>query len=248
MQDMATGPRSTLADATPVVVDRPQDPAPKGAPGSGADERTQMKKRTQDVPETIARAADTAWGKYKNRLSGTRAAPVEEVEMRRSRVDPDALKSPEQKMIEKIKLRMSQYPEWYETDPDKIASTVAAELDRIGEVLDRRLAGAEEPVEVWQIPLSVFNWLVETARGETFVHGALKAWSHAERFNASNAASLDAEKRDKLREPFFDLAPMLLRVVLGELIETGLVITFAEKFVGPELKYLVMRVQSPVED
>ena len=94
----------------------------------------------------------------------------------------------------------------------------------------------------------MFNWLRESPQGETFVHGALKAWSNAEHFNASNAATLGEAQRRKLREPFLDLAPMLLGVVLEELLKTGLVVTFGEKFVGPELKYLVMRVQSPVED
>jgi hypothetical protein len=207
-----------------------------------------MNKRTGEVPESVDRAAETAWGKFKQRLSFTKTPHKDDTGVSRGRVDPEALKSPEQKMIDKIKLRMSQYPEWYETDPDKVAKTVACELERIGEVLDRQLADAEEPVDVWPVPLSVFNWLVETPEGESFVHGALKAWSHAERFNSAYAADLDPAQRAKLREPFMDLAPMLLRVVLQELLETGLVVTFAEKFVGPELKFLVMRVQSPVED
>ena len=120
--------------------------------------------------------------------------------------------------------------------------------ERIGTVLDAKLAEAEEPVEVWQIPLSVFNWLVDTPTGEGFVHGALKAWSSAENFNAANAAQCDEAQRAKLRAPFLELAPLRLRAVLEELLATGLVVTFAEKFVGPELKYLVMRVQSPVEE
>ncbi len=248
MQDMAAAPRSGDPVPGPVGARDLNDRSQQPADGLGAEERTLMKKRTYEVPEKITRAADSVWGKYKSRLSFTKAPPTEETGASRARVDPDAFKTPEQKMIEKIKLRMSQYPQWYETDPDKLAATVAAELDRIGEVLDRQLADAQDPLEVWQIPLSVFNWLVETARGETFVHGALKAWSNAEHFNASNAANLGEAQRKKLREPFLEIAPMLLRVVLEELLKTGLVVTFAEKFVGPELKFLVMRVQSPVED
>ena len=248
MQDMAAVPRSGNPHPGPVGAGVQSDRSRQQADGPGADERTRMKKRTGDVPETVDRAAATAWGKFKDRLSFTKAPPTEEAGVSRGRVDPDAFKSPEQKMIEKIKLRMSQYPEWYETDPDKVATCVACELERIGEVLDRQLAEADDPVEVWPIPLSVFNWLVDTPTGDSFVHGALKAWSHAERFNSSYAADLDETQRAKLREPFMDLAPMLLRVVLEKLLETGLIITFAEKFVGPELKFLVMRVQSPVED
>lgn len=207
-----------------------------------------MNKRTGEVPESVDRAAETAWGKFKHRLSFTKEASTDDVVVRKGRVDPDSLKSPEQKMIEKIKLRMSQYPEWYENDPDKLAKLVARELERIGELLDRRLADAEEPVEVWQIPLSVFNWLVQSPEGESFVRGALRAWANAEQFNSSYAANLDDAKREKLRAPFMGEAPMLLKVVLEELLETGLVITFSKKFVGPEFKYLVMRVQSPVAD
>lgn len=248
MQDMTSTPRHGTVFPGPVGAGASDDRSELEVAGPGAEERTKMRKRTGEVPETVHRAATSAWRQFRDRLSFSKP-PVREAQgASRGRLDSDALKSPEEKMIAKIRLRMSQYPEWYETDPDKVAATVAEELRRIGEVLDRQLAAAEEPVEVWQIPLSVFNWLVETAKGETFVHGALKAWSNAEHFNASNAAGLDAAQRAKLRQPFMDLAPMLLRVVLEELLKTGLVVTFAEKFVGPELKFLVMRVQSPVED
>lgn len=248
MQDMTPTPRHGTVFPGPVGAGACGDRSELEVPGPGAEERTKMRKRTGEVPETVHRAATSAWRQFKDRLSFSKT-PVREAQgASRGRVDPDALKSPEEKMIEKIRLRMSQYPEWYETDPEKVAATVAEELGRIGELLDRQLATAEDPVEVWQIPLSVFNWLVETAHGETFVHGALKAWSNAEHFNASNGAALGEAQRQKLREPFMELAPMLLRVVLEELLKTGLVITFAEKFVGPELKYLVMRVQSPIED
>ncbi len=248
MQDMAAVPRSGEPQSGPAGATRQNECPWRPVEEPGADERVQMKKRTGEVPETVDRAADSAWGKFKQRLSFTKAPPKDDNGVIRGRIDPDVFKTPEQKMIDKIKLRMSQYPEWYETDPDKVAKNVACELERIGETLDRKLAEAEEPVEVWPIPLSVFNWLVETAKGETFVHGALKAWSNAERFNASYAANLDDAQRAKLREPLLEIAPMLLRVVLQELLETGLIVTFAEKFVGPELKFLVMRVQSPIED
>lgn len=207
-----------------------------------------MQKRTEDVPDTIHKAAETAWGKWKDRLAFSKPAKVEDDVSQRGRVDPSSLKTPEQRMVDKIKLRMSQLPEWYESDPEKVAASVARELERIGGVLDKKLPEADEPVEVWQIPLSVFNWLVETETGEGFVHGALKAWSSAEHFNAANAARFDDAHRAKLRAPFLELAPMLLRAVLDELLATGLVVSFAEKFVGPELKYLVMRVQSPVDE
>jgi hypothetical protein len=244
---MAAAPRSGEPVVPHVGARDHDDRSVLWVDGPGAGERRPMKKRTQEVPEPIARAADTAWGKFKRRLSYSKAPHTDETGMNHARVNPDAFKTPEQKMIDKIKLRMKEYPEWYETDPDKLAGTVAQELERIGEVLDRQLADADDPVEVWQVPLSVFNWLVETAEGESFVHGALKAWSHAERFNSSNLAGLGDAQRANLRAPFLGLVPMLLRVVVEELLETGLVVTFAQKFVGPELKYLAMRVQSPVE-
>ena len=245
MDDMAAAARAGGAFLGKTDAWRADDRSAQQGPGA---ERNQMKQRTRDVPETVHKAAASAWGKWKDRISATRSAVGEADEAGTNgarRIDADANKTPEQKIIEKIKLRMSQYPEWYETDPEKVAATVAAELERIGAVLDHELANAKEAVEVWQVPLSVFNWLIETAHGESFVHGALKAWSSAENFNAANAAGLDDDQRAKLRAPFLELAPMLLRVVLEEMLETDLVITFAEKFVGPEPKYLVMRVENP---
>ena len=248
MKDTASTLRSGDDHPGPVGARDQSERSQQRVEGPGAEKRSQMNKRTGDVPESVDRAADTAWGKFRDRLSFSKAAASEDTVVRKGRADPETLKSPEQKMIEKIKLRMSQYPEWYETDPDKLAVCVARELERIGELLDRQLANADEPVEVWQIPLSVFNWLVQTPNGESFVRGALRAWSNAEHFNGSYAANLSDDQRKKLRSPFMGEAPMCLNVVLEELLETGLVITFSKKFIGPEFKYLVMRVQSPIAE
>lgn len=248
MKDTASSPRSGAAHPGPVGARGARAGAQHLINGPGAEKRWDMHKRTGDIPASVDRAADTAWGKFKARLSFTKSATPEDTAVQKRRSDPAAFKSPEQKMIEKIRLRMSQYPEWYETNPDKLAGCVAMELERIGDVLDRQLADAEEPVEVWQIPLSVFNWLVQTSEGETFVRGALRAWSNAQYFNAANAANLDEAQRSKLRAPLLDQSPMLLNVVLKELIDTGLVVTFSKKFVGPEFKALVMRVQSPIAE
>jgi hypothetical protein len=246
MKDTASTLRSGDDHPGPVGARDESERSQQRVEGPGAEKRSQMNKRTGEVPESVDRAADTAWGKFRDRLSFSKAAAAEDNVVRKGRADPESLKSPEQKMIEKIKLRMSQYPEWYETDPDKLAVSVARELERIGELLDRQLANADDPVEVWQIPLSVFNWLVQTPNGESFVRGALRAWSNAEHFNGSYAANLSDDQRKKLRAPFMGEAPMCLNVVLEELLETGLVITFSKKFIGPEFKYLVMRVQSPI--
>ena len=249
MQDMGFFRRSARTEAAPDGAGVVAPEAPVAADGTDTGgERTQMEKRTGHVPDTVHRAAETAWGKWKNKLAFAKAPKAEDDLAARSRADAEALKSPEQRMIEKIKLRMTQLPDWYETDPAKVAKLVAAELERIGTVLDAKLAEAEEPVEVWQIPLSVFNWLVQTSEGETFVRGALRAWSNAQYFNAANAANLDEAQKSKLRAPLLDQSPMLLNVVLKELIDTGLVVTFSKKFVGPEFKALVMRVQSPIAE
>jgi hypothetical protein len=207
-----------------------------------------MTKRTRDVPEQVHQAATSAWDKFSQKIAAVPPGHKDKDEslLAKARVDPDAGKSPEQKMIEKIRRRMTEYPEWYETDPARVAAEVAAQLERIGAILERDLPGAKEPVEVWQIPLSVFNWLVDGETGETFHHGALSAWSSAENFNASNNPTLNDPQREKLRESFFEIAPMLLTAVLDTMLKTDLWISFAEKFVGPELKYLVMRVQRPV--
>ncbi len=207
-----------------------------------------MVHKNHDIPAEVHEAAQSAWNKWSDKISSI--PPIVETskgfETGGRYVNPDAGKTPAQRMIEKIKRRMTEYPEWYETDPDKVAATVGEQLERIGAILSRDLPGTEDPVEVWKVPLSVFNWLIESDIGEHFHHGALSAWSSAENFNAANGARLDSVQRAKLRKRFLDDSPVLLRAVLQELLKTDLWISFAEKFEGPELKYLVMRVQRPV--
>lgn len=207
-----------------------------------------MTKRNRDLPEEVHEAAASAWSKFRDKIAAVPPGKSADDEnfLGRRLIDPNAGKTHEQLMIEKIKRRMTEYPEWYETNPAKVAGEVARQLDRIGNILEAKLPGAKEPVEVWEIPLSVFNWLVEGEMGETFHHGALSAWSSAENFNAANNPKLPQAQRDKLREPFLEMSPMLLAAVLGEMLKTDLWISFAEKFVGPELKFLVMRVSRPV--
>lgn len=207
-----------------------------------------MVHKNHTIPAEVHDAAQTAWSKWSDQISAI--PPVVETPKTLNGeahfTNPDANKTPAERMIDKIKRRMQEYPEWYETNPDKIAGTVGEELERIGTILSRDLPGTEDPIDVWNIPLSVFNWLIESDAGEHFHHGALSAWSSAENFNAANSAKLDSTQRSKLRQRFLDDSPVLLRAVLTELLKTNLWISFAEKFEGPELKYLVMRVQRPV--
>jgi hypothetical protein len=209
--------------------------------------RKQMHRKTRDVPEQVHQAAATAWRKWSEKLSTVPPAPHAAEANGGPKVDPDAGKTPEERMISKIKRRMKEYPEWYETDQEKVAVRVCTELERIGGILERELPESEDPVEVWQVPLSVFNWLVMGDTGEQFVHGALSAWSGAQSFNAANDRSLDSRQKARLREPFLEIAPPLLKAVLEQMLQADLWISFAQKFVGPELKSLVMRVQRPVE-
>lgn len=205
-----------------------------------------MARRNKDMPEQVHQAAESTWSKWREKIaSEPRPDGSEYAYLAHPLLNPDAGKSHEQLMIEKIKRRMKQYPQWYETNPAKLAVTVSAELERIGKELDEKLPHNRDPVAVWEIPLSVFNWLEYGETGETFVHGALSAWSSAENFNAANARGLSDEQRAKLRAPLLELSPMLLTAVLEELLSTDLRISFAEKFVGPELQSLVMRVQRP---
>jgi hypothetical protein len=177
-------------------------------------------------------------------MQPARAAP--EFSARR-RPDPGGDISAEARMILKIKRRMRQYPDWYETDPDRVAALVCTELERIGAVLTRDLPGADKPVEVWQVPLSVFNWLVQGEWGESFVRGALKAWSSAQCFNAANGVSVDPAQSARLRAPFLEIAPPLLKAVLGQLLEEDLRVTFAQKFEDGELTALSLRVELSVQ-
>lgn len=205
-----------------------------------------MTKRNRGVPEKVNEAAASAWSRFSAKIAAVPPLPHgDDGALGHRLVDPDAAKSPEQRMIEKIKRRMREYPEWYETDPDRVAAEVARQLERIGAILEQELPEAKEPVAVWNIPLSVFNWLVEGELGETFHHGALSAWSSAENFNAANKTKLDPDERDRLREGFLEISPLLLTAVLDQMLKTGLWISFAQKFEGPELKYLVMRVERP---
>jgi len=85
----------------------------------------------------------------------------------------------ETRMIVKIKRRMGEYRDRYETIPAHVFALVMRDLERIGAVFEHEFPRSDQPVEVWRVPLSVFNWPVDGSKGETFVRGALKAWSSA---------------------------------------------------------------------
>jgi len=209
-------------------------------------EKTPMIHRTRGVSGQVHQAAEAAWSKWNQKIAAIpRAAEQARDDNGAHWVDPDAGKTPEQRMIEKIKRRMQEYPEWYDTNPERVAASVVTELERIGEIIERELPDSNDPVDVWQVPLSVFNWLVNDDTGEHFVHGAISAWSSAQLFNSANSTTLDSVQKMRLREHFFEIAPPLLQAVLEQMLKADLWITFAEKFVGPELKFLVMRVQRP---
>lgn len=206
-----------------------------------------MTRRTPDMPETVHEAAESSWNKWRKSIPVTpRVVDPASLRAHTRMRDPNADKSPEQRLIEKIRRRMKQYPEWYESKPEKVAEAVSVHLDRIGEILAREMPVSDDPVEVWRIPLSVFNWLEDGPEGEVFHRGALLAWSSAEKFNDANSAGLSDDERKRLRAPFLELSPLLLRAVLEELLETGLWVSFSEHFVGSELEFLVLRVQRPI--
>ena len=146
-------------------------------------------------------------------------------------------------MIAKIKQRMREYPDWYETDPQHVATLVVRELERIGGVLEREFPRTDQAVEVWRVPLSVFNWLVDGPAGESFVHGALKAWSSAQCFNAGNGCALSEDQAARLRAPFLEISPPLLRAVLEQLLNEEFWVTLQQGYVGSEFSYLGLRVQ-----
>jgi len=146
-------------------------------------------------------------------------------------------------MIAKIKRRMREYPDWYETDPARVAALVVRELERIGAVLEYEFPRSDQPVEIWRVPLSVFNWLVDGPHGESFVHGALKAWSSAQCFNAGNGCALSEEQSERLRVPFLEISPPLLRAVLEQLIQEDFRVTLHQVYVGADFKFLGVRVQ-----
>ncbi len=208
-----------------------------------------MARRTPDVPDKIFEAAESSWSKWRREIpTSPRTVDPATLRIHTRHLDPDAAKSPEQQLIEKIRRRMREYPEWYETRPEAVSEVVSARLDAIGTILAREMPVSDDPVEVWQIPLSVFNWLEDGPEGEVFHRGALLAWSSAEKFNDANAPGLDEAERARLRQPFLELSPLLLRAVLEELLQTGLWVSFAEKFVGNELQFLVLRVQRPIDE
>jgi len=201
-----------------------------------------MSEKKRDVPETVYSAASQTWRRWHGKVDSARpAGPGPGTPERRRRDASAGDLSYREQMVAKIRRRMAEYPEWYETRPEPLAKIVCTELDRIGASLAGGLPASGEPLDVWQIPLSVFNWL--DGDGDTFVRGALCAWPRAETFNEANSARFSEVEKEKMRKPFLDIAPPLLRVVLREISHEDLRISFAERFVGPELKFLVMRVQ-----
>ncbi len=203
-----------------------------------------MSDQSRQVPAPVSRLAAEAWKRWRGQIAD--AAPVSRPNGLNGHDGPpeaETWKTPEERMVEKIRRRMSQYPEWYESDPDRLAATVCAEIDRIGDKLARTLPTSRAAVDVWQIPLSVFNWLVEDGNGVRFVRGALSAWSDAQDFNAANIVGLDPVEKLKRREAFLDIAPPLLKAVLDQLMDSGIWISFGQKFTGPEFTALIMRGQ-----
>jgi len=203
-----------------------------------------MADMTRNVPDGVYQAADQAWNRWGPKIE---AAPrkVQASKSANHWSDPNEGLSHEERMIRKIRRRMEQYPEWYETDGRAFSRLVCTELDRIGALLTRELCDTAEAVDVWDVPMSVFNWIETDEAGEHFVRGALFAWSRAEAFNAANGRELDAEQKACLRQPFMEIAPPLLKVVTEELLKGTIRVSFGKKFIGPELKFLVLRVQCP---
>lgn len=203
-----------------------------------------MSATTREVPGRVRQAAASVWAKWSGEVAAAASAGHrDEFTFAAMRPDPAAWKTPEERMIDKIRARMREYPEWYEADPERLSATVCRELDRIGERLARVLPYTDGAVEVWTIPLSVFNWLVEEGGRTHFIRGALSAWSDAQDFNSANVAGLDPAERERRRAAFLEIAPPLLKAVLAELTDHCLWISFAQKYVGPEFKALIMRAQ-----
>lgn len=202
-----------------------------------------MSDHSRVVSGRVHEAASTTWDNWRQKLANIKPK-VQEDESTKSSGPRSVVKNNlthEEEMIAKIRLRMKELPHWYETEQDKVAKMVSIELDRIGLALEHDLPDAVEPVEVWNVPLSVFNWLADNEHG--FVHGSLQAWSSAQKFNESNAANLDRERKTELRESFYSIAPPLLQEVLVQLLsDNSLRVSFGRKFVGPELKFLVLKV------
>ena len=199
----------------------------------------------RSVPHTVEQAAGKAWRQWSARIAAVRPVETGPQPKGPRRGAPGSGQSPQQQMIAKIRRRMREYPDWYEADPGRVAQLVVRELERIGAVLELEIPRTDQPIEVWRVPLSVFNWLVDTPHGEGFVRGALKAWSSAQCFNAANGRSVEADQAARLRAPFLDISPPLLRAVLDQLLREDLWVGFAQIYVGAELKFLGLRVQRP---
>lgn len=203
-----------------------------------------MSDQSREVPDPVSRAAAEVWKKWNDQIAAASPRPAANgANGHATATDADIWKTPEERMIEKIRRRMAQYPEWYETDPGRLAGTVCRELERIGATLARALPQTNAAVEVWQVPLSVFNWLVGDGERVRFIRGALSAWSDALDFNAANAAGMDHHQQQRHRAAFLDIAPPLLKAVLGQLTDHGLWVSFGQKYTGPEFTALIMRVQ-----
>lgn len=204
--------------------------------------------RKRALPDAVNKRAESTWEKWRGKISAAEDTFEQEdadrVRFGRRKGNTANDLTGEDRMIAKIRRRMREYPQWYETDPEKVAASAAAELDRIGEKLVRDLPETDHAIDVWDIPLSVFNWLYEDDTGEHFVRGALTAWAHAEAFNTASSVS-DPEEKARLRASFVDICPPLLCAVLEQLEKSDLVLTFAEKYVGAELHFLTLRAKRP---
>ena len=202
-----------------------------------------MPNNTREVPDTVHQAAAKVWAGWRNRLAEVRPATIEKGP--NGRGGPANLKDQpvEARMIAKIKRRMREFPDWYETDPARVSALVVRDLERIGTVLEREFPRSDQPVEVWRVPLSVFNWLVDGPDGESFVRGALKAWSSAQCFNAANGCPVTADQAARLRAPFLEISPPLLRAVLEQLLNDDFWITLHQVYVGADFKFIGVRVK-----
>lgn len=202
-----------------------------------------MANHSREVPDTVQQAAKEVWQGWRSRLAAARPASGEPRSGAGGARPAGAQATAEALMIAKIKRRMREYPEWYETDPARVSALVVRELERIGAVLEHAFPLSDEPVEVWRVPLSVFNWLVEGPSGESFVRGALKAWSSAQCFNAANGCAVGPGQAQRLRAPFLEISPPLLRAVLEQLVDEDFWVTLHQVYVGAEFQFIGVRVQ-----
>ncbi len=202
-----------------------------------------MPHHSREVPDTVQQAAAEAWQGWRSRLAGARPATGERrLNGKRSPTLADH-ETAEARMIAKIKQRIREYPDWYETDPARVSALVVRDLERIGAVLEHEFPRSDQPVEVWRVPLSVFNWLIDGPGGETFVRGSLKAWSSAQCFNAANGCALSEAQAARLRAPFLEISPPRLRAVLDQLLREDFWVTLHQVYVGADFKFLGLRVQ-----